>query len=366
MPPMPIRHRWSDFKQRLFALTDDTQPPLPHEVAQLLEKFGNADAADRHPHRNLWLSVAFSVRSLLIKAAVVSLLTALAGAGAIISGMQILRIKSGSLDMQAIGVLIGVFFCMNLLAVWGGYIGNRLRATVGLAVETVLAHRLTAKFWHIRHRNLQQMPSGSLKVLFSTDARNVGSFMDNAVRNLLPVLAASLVAIPLLAVFAGWAGLAGFATMLLLIPISGSMGRFSAIYQRRIQTTLDRLTALTGEWVTNMRLIRYLDWEQAILRDLSAIMRRLTVLSMRQSLFAFVVFGLSVSWWMISIAMVAVAAKWLHIGINLAQFFGAIWLITMLHGYLMHIPTTIRLYANAAASMKIPMLHLDCGCSIST
>ena len=201
----------------------------------------------------------------------------------------------------------------------------------------MLAHRLVAKFWHIRQRNLQQIPAGSLKVLLSSDARNVGSFMDSAVRNLLPALTAAVVAIPLLAAFAGVAGLAGFATMLLLIPISSGLSKFSARYQRRIQTTLDQLTALTGEWVSNVRLIRYLDWEQPVLRDLAAIMRRLTLLSMRQSLLAFLVFGLSISWWMISIAMVALAAKWLHIAIDLAQFFAAIWLITLLHGYLMHI-----------------------------
>jgi ABC-type multidrug transport system fused ATPase/permease subunit len=349
-----------NIKRRILTQADCAHLTLPQEILDVVDRFGHAGAsAGETQSANPWLIVAQATRGLLLKAGGFSLLTALANAGSVVVGMKILGIKSGMIEISTICMLIALFFGFSLLSVYGNLMGNRYRGWLGLAAETVMAHRLTAKLWRIRHRSLQQMPSGSLKVLVNSDARNVANFVNIAVRNVLPVLTASLVAVPLLAVFAGWAGLAGFATMLLLIPISTVLARGGARYQRRIQVALDRLTALTGEWVTNIRLIRYLDWERAILRDLGTHMRRLTILSMKQSSVSFVAAGLSVSWWMISIAMVALTARLIDIPVDLGQFFGAIWLITLLHGYLMHVPTTIRFYAQAEISMHRLQQFLD-------
>lgn len=321
---------------------------LPPDVARLVDDFGVGTADGRGVAIVMWAAM----RRLFLQAAFFSLLSALAASGSVVVGMQILRIKAEAIAPPAIAACIALFFACGLLAVYANMKGNRYRGWLGVTSETLLAHHIAVKLESISHAALRRLDTGNLKVLVNSDARNVANFVNIAVRNVLPALTASLVAVPLLAWFTGWAGVAGFATMLLLIPISTLLGRRSAIYQGRIQATLDHLTGLTAEWVGNIRLIRYLAWEAPVLRDLRARMRRLTLLSMKQSMLTFVASGLSISWWMISIAAVALTSRFLDVPIDLAQFFGAIWLITLLHGYLMHIPTTIRFYAQASTSFR--------------
>lgn len=344
---------FATIKQRLLEKSDVSDIELPVDLENIVARFHTKSSSNTPgPNLNPWLAIIGSIKGLLFKAATISLLSALASAAAILVGMQILQIKTGAVATSTISLWVVLFFAMNLLAVLANFWGNRLRGWVGLAVEAEIARRLANKFWTIRSQALNQIGEASLKVLLTSDARNVGGFMDNLVRNLLPVLGAAIVALPLLAHFAGWAGVAGFFVMLMIVPIASVLGRYSARYQRKIQGTLDELTAQTGEWVRNVRLIRYLGWEEAITRDLTAIVRRLTKWSMRQSILAFLVFGLSLSWWMIAIVAVALFAHAYGIPIDLPRFFAALWLISMLQAYLMHIPTTIRLYANAAVSMQ--------------
>ena len=81
---------------------------------------------------------------------------------------------------------------------------------------------------------------------------------------LIPALAAMLVAVPFLVRFTGKAGIFGALIILASLPISLVLNAISSRFQAKSQGALDRLTTLVGEWVKNVRLIRYLSWEEAL------------------------------------------------------------------------------------------------------
>lgn len=120
---MPSSRRRFKLQQKIANHLDGAQVLLPKEVPQLIARFGLADTAaatdadTTTATRQPWLALVLAARAPLGRAALVSLLSALAAAVAIVSGMHILRIPAGSVDIARTGLFIGLFFGMNLLAV---------------------------------------------------------------------------------------------------------------------------------------------------------------------------------------------------------------------------------------------------------
>src|SRR5678816_4534214 len=124
--------------------------------------------------------------------------------------------------------------------------------------------------------------------------------------------------------------------MTLVIPVSVGLNEICSRYQSKSQAELDKLTALAGEWVRNIRLIRYLSWEDAFQRDVSARLRQFMTVSVIQHVLNCLIYGLSISWWMVSATGVVVIARWLNEPLDLAGFFGSLWLLTFMAGYFTH------------------------------
>src|SRR5262249_33905750 len=162
----------------------------------------------------------------------------------------------------------------------------------------------------------------------TSDVRNVGQFLENFVRNFIPAVAALAVVSPLLVHFTGRAGLYGLGVMFLILPLSLALNQISIRYQDRGQEALDGLTSLAGEWVKNVRLIRYLSWDDAFRLHISAGVRKFLSVSLGQHFLACLIFGLSTTWWMVSITGVVVASRLLHYPLDMVSFFGSLWLLT--------------------------------------
>jgi ATP-binding cassette subfamily B protein len=289
------------------------------------------------------------VRPLLLKAALISLVSSGCAAGSTLAAMQIL--KTGQ-DLHSMWFFSLVFFVMNVTAQIGIYNSGRLRLWVGLGTESHLVARISQKLLRLSSAAAARQSSGNLKILITSDVRNVGQFLDNAVRNLIPALASLAVIGPLLVHFSGRPGLFGLFVMTLVIPVSVGLNAICSHYQMKSQSELDRLTALAGEWVKNIRLIRYLSWDDAFQRDVSVRLRQFMTVSVIQHVLNCLIYGLSISWWMVSATGVVVISRWMNYPLDLAGFFGSLWLLTFMAGYFTHLPNTIRLYGMAAPSIR--------------
>ena len=340
------------FSRQREALLAETAVPhmaIPQRVEECLAGFHQLEASGRPGPWMLWMETIRVVRPLLFKAAVISLLSSGCAAGSTLAAMQIL--KTGQ-DLGSMWTFSLIFFVMNLAAQIGVYNSGRLRCWVGLGTESHLVARISQKLLRLSSAAATRQSSGNLKILITSDVRNVGQFLDNAVRNLIPALASLTVIGPLLIHFSGRPGLFGLFVMTLVIPVSVGLNAICSHYQMKSQSELDKLTALAGEWVKNIRLIRYLSWDDAFQRDVSARLRQFMTVSVIQHVLNCLIYGLSISWWMVSATGVVVIARWMNYPLDLAGFFGSLWLLTFMAGYFTHLPNTVRLYGLAAPSIR--------------
>lgn len=299
--------------------------------------------------RILWRRCLGIHRKLLLRGAGFALISATAASLSTLIGMQIL--KSG----KSFEVLIGfsaIYFFMNFLSQCSNYQGVRIRAWVSLGAESYLAGLISQKILHLSPLAAEAQSSGNLKTLMTSDTRNIGDFLNTLVRNLIPTLAALCVISPLLIHFSGKAGAIGMLVMLLILPLSVALNRLNQWIQERRQREMDHLTSLVGEWVKNIRLVRYLSWDEAFRKDVSVQLRKYMKLASIQHLMACLIFGLSSGWWMVAVTGVVIASVALGSGLELTSFFGTLWLLTFLAGFLAHLPNTIRLFGQANPSMK--------------
>jgi ATP-binding cassette, subfamily B, multidrug efflux pump len=341
-----------DFARQKKALLAENVIPrvsLPDSIKTCLASFTEPNPIAAPTPGKVWLESMRAVKPMLFKAALIALAASTCAAISTLAAMQLLR---ASENLQLMWLLSAIYFAMNATAQVWTYHSGRLRCWVSLGAESHLVSLISRKLLHLSAVAAARQSSGNLKTLITSDVRNVGQFLDNAVRNLLPALTGLAVTTPLLIYFAGRPGLFGLIVMGLALPVSLVLNHISSHYQARSQEELDRLTSLLGEWVKNVRLIRYLSWDEAFRRDVSAGVRRFMSVSVIQHFMACLIFGLSMTWWMVATTGVVLVSEWLNYPLDFIGFFGSLWLLTYLNGYFTHLPNTIRLYGLAAPSVR--------------
>lgn len=322
---------------------------LPAEVERALGTITDAGFGSPAGKRSIWLSLLRANGRLLLKAIAAALVMALCAASSTLAAIRILKLEHGLTGMIGLAFL---YFGLNCLVQVASYFNGRVRGWVGLVTQAHLVGMISRKLLRLSSTAALKQSSGNLKVLATSDVSHVGQFLENAVRNLIPSVVTVCVVIPFLLRLSGTSGLVGIAVMAALLPISVGLNAISQRFQDRGQAELDRLASLVGEWVKNIRLVRYLSWEEGFERDVSERLRRYMRHSVATHFMACLIFGLSVSWWMVSVTAVVLISRWQGAELDLVGFFGSLWLLTFLAGYFTHLPNTIRLYGLAAPSVE--------------
>ncbi|MFN7915165.1 MAG: ABC transporter ATP-binding protein [Vicinamibacterales bacterium] len=340
-------------RQRAALLAQATVPPvaIPPVVEARLSAIAHGDGT-RTPATGawpLWRDALRPLRALLARSAALALLAAACTSVSTLAAMQILE------PGHTLGYLWGlalVFFAMNCLAQVGTFWGGRVRIWISMGIEAHLVGLISRKLLRLSTTAAARQSSGNLKTLITADVRNVGQFVDNAVRNLIPAVVSLAVIGPLVVRFSGRPGALGLLVMASGIPIALALNVINARLEMRSKEALDRLTTLVGEWVKNIRLIRYLSWDDAFQRDVAVGTRGFLTVSVVQHALACLIYGLSISWWMVSATGVVVLSRVLGDPLDLRAFLGSLWLLTFMAGFFTGIPNTIRLYGNAAPSVR--------------
>jgi ABC-type multidrug transport system fused ATPase/permease subunit len=280
---------------------------------------------------------------------VISLISSACAATSTLAAMQIL--KPGQ-SLRAMWLFSLLFFTMSCSSQSVIVFTSRLRSWVGLGAEAFLVSLISKKLLRLSAVAAARQSSGNLKTLITSDVRNVGQFLDNLARNFIPAMAALVVVGPLLVHFSGRSGLFGIVVMSAITPISLGLNAISEHYRMKSQAEIDKLTSLAGEWVKNVRLIRYLSWDAVFQQDVSSRLRRYMSVYVIQHWMSCLIYGLSHSWWMVSALGVILIARGLNYPLDLMGFFGSLWLLTFMAGYFTNLPNTIRLWGLASPSIS--------------
>lgn len=277
-------------------------------------------------------------------------------------------------------VLIGVFCSREVVAGGGslaaafvfsaGYLLSKLaqaaieffdwrrKAQINRGVQTFLFRIVNAKLVSLDRSRAPELSAGNLKTLIGSDVESVEDFLSAAIMQWVPTLVMLTVLAPALYFIGGWLGLTALGLALLSLPVAFVGAHYIERYQRRAQREQDRLTTLIGEWVRNIRLVRYLGWQRAIEKEIAGQMREFTREFAVRHTIACGVYGLSWSWWMVPVLGVLIAAAWTGDAVTLTALFSIIWILDHLMNYIQHLPYSISLYGAACAGADRILLLL--------
>ena len=268
---------------------------------------------------------------------------------AVLASQQILE-TTNSLT-AAIWLLVfyaGVQLVMKVVNAWAALLQSQLL----VCTRTFVTLRMNAKLLRMGTIESNDFSTGNLKTLISSDIYRIGDFFHAVSRNGVPCLLALLILGPVIVYFMGMPGviamLVGFGAM----PLAFVFGRYVHRKEERIKQEEDLLSTIIGEWVTNVRLLRFLGWEKLMRTRVAGHIRRLIVEATKQHGVNLFNFGISVTWWLFPIVVLIWANDVYGAEADIVALFGSIWMLNHITLYIRWLPNIFIDYASAAACVS--------------
>lgn len=219
-------------------------------------------------------------------------------------------------------------------------------------VQVSLYRIINEKLARISPAGRAEFSKGQLKTLIGSDVESIEDFLSAAVWQWTRALVLSLVVMPVLWCTSGTPGLIALAVVLAIIPVAAIGAVFVEHFQRRAQAEQDELTTAVGEWVKNIRLVRFLGWDRGIEAEVNHRMWRYIVRAAVRHTAVLVVWALSFSWSMFPMLAIVAISLMRETPLNLTEVFSSFWLLDHLMSQIQYIPHSLSLYGAASAGAE--------------
>ena len=208
---------------------------------------------------------------------------------------------------------------------------------------------MNAKLLRMGQLASQEFSTGNLKTLVSSDIYRIGDFFHAVSRNGVPCLLALIILGPVIVYSMGIPGLLAMVVGFGAMPLAFVFGRYVHKKEKSIKAEEDTLSTMIGEWVTNVRLLRFLGWEPLMRTRVAGHIRKLVIEATKQHGANLVNFGISVTWWLLPIIVLIWANEALDGNDDVVALFGSIWMLNHITLYIRWLPNIFIDYASAAA-----------------
>jgi ABC-type multidrug transport system fused ATPase/permease subunit len=342
----------SQQRRAVLGATEFEPLPLHPSVQQQLEKAKEIDERRQESissHWGLFLRVVFELKGLVLELVAWTILSSLAVLGSVFVVQRIFSATPGVRSGLSLGALYLLFKGTQALLEY--QIVNR-RLQIHRGAQLVLFRITNEKLAQIAPAGRANFSSGQLKTLIGSDVESIEDFISAALMQWTPALVSTIIIAPALWFVSGFAGICGLATALAVIPIAALGATFIEQLQLRAQAQQDRLLTRVGEWVKNIRLVRFLGWEQAIERDIN---ERMWGYIWRDALrhgVAICVWAITYSWSMSPIIVICAVSLASGESFNLVKIFASLWLLDYLMYQIQNIPYSLSLYGSACAGAR--------------
>ncbi len=248
----------------------------------------------------------------------------------------------------AVGLL--VFFGLvqlisKVVNAWSALLQSQLL----VCTRTFVTLRLNVKLLRMGKLGSDEFTTGNLKTLISSDIYRIADLLHSIARNGIPCLLGLLILGPVIVYNMGVPGVFAIVVGFGALPLAFVLGRYIHKKEDLIKAQEDTLSTIIGEWVTNVRLLRFLGWEALMRTRVAGHVRELVIESTRQHGVNLINFGVSVSWWLFPI----IALIWanMNFGSNdsLVSLFASIWMLNHITLYIRWLPNIFIDYASARA-----------------
>ncbi|MFT7245944.1 MAG: ABC-type bacteriocin/lantibiotic exporter with double-glycine peptidase domain [Candidatus Azotimanducaceae bacterium] len=225
----------------------------------------------------------------------------------------------------------------------------QLQGQLFICVRTFVTLRVNVKLLRTGQLSGEDFSTGNLKTLVSSDIYRIAELLHGVARNGLPCLLGLLLLGPVIVYYMGWPGVIAIIVAFGAMPLSFLLGKYVHKKEGLIKIEEDTLATIVGEWVTNVRLLRFLGWETLMRHRIAAHIRCLVIEATRQHGVNLINFGISVTWWLFPI----VALIWANGAMNDSQevgtLFASIWMLNHITLYIRFLPDIFISYASASA-----------------
>ena len=323
---------------------------IPFELRRELEYLRDPSELEL-PKGNAWVDFCKTYYKLILRTLSFSLLGRLLFLAGILASEQLIR-KDQSIDF---GMTLALAFA--LAKIGNVFVNTAIRSLgeqIFSATGLFFFTRVNKKFIDLgRNETLgDKFTNGKLKILVSSDIEKIQIFVNGIVANIIPVASSALVLGPLVLYKTKFIGLIVIVLSFLIVPITAAMAKYIMSFQENIQRHEETLTNSIGEWLKNVRLVRYLGLDNAVSKIISESVASLVKSSCKQHLVVIINDTLSMIWWMVPLIFLFGLVSYFNIDLTIAALFGSVWIINELNSAIKYIPFTLRNYASAAVCLR--------------
>jgi ATP-binding cassette subfamily B tetracycline resistance protein len=341
-------------RQRAALLTATSFAPIPlHPAVERQLKLSQTAMTEPPPemHRpwGLFWYTLRGISDLVLEFTLWNVFSTLIVLGSVFLAREVFQAKIGVTE----GLLLaGAFLTLKVGQATIEYFNSCRRLQLHRGIQVSLYRIINSKLVLVAPSVRTHFSKGQLKTLIGSDVESIEDFISAAIQQWIPILVSISVLLPTLYVVSGVVGLLALASALLLIPVAILGATFVERYQKRAQAEQDELTTVIGEWVKNIRLVRYLGWERAIESDIGERMQRFVMLGSLRHAVVILTFTLSFSWTMVPLLALFWISSLLETPLNLLEVFSSFWILDHLLTQINHIPYSLSLYGSASAGAK--------------
>ncbi|KAI8912689.1 P-loop containing nucleoside triphosphate hydrolase protein, partial [Gorgonomyces haynaldii] len=161
---------------------------------------------------------------------------------------------------MAMGYTVAIFLATVIRSLCDGqryFLGRR----IGIRVRAILIDLVYRKSLQRICKSQENADAGRVINLMSVDASKIleaTSYFMDSYATLIEVIIGPLYLIYV----AGWAGLAGFGVMLVMMPIGALIGRLTERLQRKLMKSTDARINAINEVLQGIRILKFFSWEE--------------------------------------------------------------------------------------------------------
>lgn len=295
---------------------------------------------------SLFTNVLSGLRELLIELVWWTVANALIVLAAVLITREVFRTTN---SLQAGFILAGIFLVLKILQACIEYRNALRRLQVHRGVQISLYRIINEKLARLAPAGRATISKGQLKTLVGSDVEAIEDFISAALMQWTPVMVSMLVVTPALWYLSGLPGLVALLVAIALIPVAMVGASIVERFQKQAQAEQDKLTTSVGEWVKNIRLVRFLGWGTAIEKEIDHAMWRYILRAALRHTAVLVVWAISYSWSMFPLLAIFALSLTRTQPLNLIEVFSSFWLLDHLMNQLQYIPHSLSLYGSASA-----------------
>jgi ATP-binding cassette subfamily B multidrug efflux pump len=237
---------------------------------------------------------------------------------------------------------------MKVVNAWAALLQSQLL----VCTRTFVTLRMNAKLLRMGQLASDDFSTGNLKTLISSDIYRIGDFFHSVSRNGVPCLLALIILGPVIVTSMGIPGALALAVSFGAMPLAFVFGRYVHVKEERIKQEEDTLSTIIGEWVANVRLLRFLGWEAVMRTRVASHIRTLVIEATKQHGVNLINFGISVTWWLLPIIVLIWANQMYAVNKDVVALFASIWMLNHITLYVRWLPNIFIDYASAAACVS--------------